>query len=343
MDLNRININSIIDDIFQYHQFKYEVQNKIVNFEFSYTTKFNANKLIIINDSYNIGDLENVFNEENLKRSIFKKYVFDNITQDPLALELIFKGVRTYDGTITPTKVDLYKVFSSGPAVIDSDERLILNEVQLKNFYDAIYNFATKLGLYSYPLTMFTPRLYDGIDEVLFNAFLLKNDPKGYEEARGYPYKEYLYLYGRSSLPQNFKEQMESFFSKPENLKKLDNPLLKKRAKELDLYVYEITGYAYKSDGWETWKSDIEHFFVSNIELDTKKLLYLYENEFNYEVKDFIGLSCDYLGKNKDFKEYNSTFIELYEQDKYITRNINDRFKLLKNETIESLQNEFER
>lgn len=246
-----------------------------------------------------------------------------NISKSVMPIDALVNGKRAYmegfvekDGKrylkITPYGLDSHRFDSMVGK--DEDALILLDEVK-----SAYKNIVDRLGITEFPMTMFGDS---------FLVELLWDEPeyflKAFSERAMYSKATKLYNTHRGEAYEKF---WRAILEKEEYATKLDNPLLKEREKELKLFAYCLTGEAYKGDGWETWKSDLDHLFISERQLSEDKLKHLYTREYGSEIRDvcWITVTKEELPGRLD----RATFVEVGNDGKYITRPAEWRFKQL--------------
>ena len=342
MNLENIDYKNLLGHLYSYKTLDFKVIDKKI----SVIIKKDYSGEIFIKDELNKSILKDI-PKEDLEFTILKHITDKHITSNPLILDLIVNGRNTYYlnwsndySKLSVTRMsDFSTRYNHKSTIMNSDERYTLTNEEFNELINCGKNILEKLNLNGYPIS-FLKNEYDKVN-VLENI-IYKDTPEIYLKYEKNILESMAILKYQNALNDVSKNFWRTILEQENMLKKLDNPLLKEKDYDLKLYQYELSGEYYKGDGYETWKSNIEHYYISNVPLDEDKMKNLFENNES-ELRDIVSFNVKRLDNDNTYHRDRSNcyFVEVqndglnkYDSIKYITRNSNSRFNFLDKEII---------
>lgn len=331
MDITQIKLDSLIKDLFSYKKVDFEVINKEIKFKI--TKEYG-------NEFYFEGTLDKSIlkdvPKDDIESILFKNITNKYITSNTMILELLVRGSNTYHlywnnnyDSLSIKRRDnfLINFFYRSEFMKEKEEYSLTNE-EFKELINSATNIFEKLRMTGYHINFLEDQY--GPKNIL-ERIIYKNNPEKflthYNEQK---INSMAIDFYNGALNDVSKKFWKKILEKDEMLKNLNNPLLKQKDYDLPLFQYKLTGQCYKGDGYETWKSDIEKYYISNKPLDEQKLKYLFENNES-EIRDILNLYVERLNNNETYHRNMGScfFIEVTDKEDYIIKNNNHRFLYL--------------
>ena len=348
MNLEKIDYKSLLKHLYDYKKLDFEIKENEVFVKILKEYPYQ----IFIEDVFNNNILKNI-HEKDFELTILKHLTDKHITSNPLILDLIVNGANTYYlnwsnnfDKLTMTRMsDFSTRFGFASKIMEEEERHTLTDIEFNELINCGKNIIEKLEIKGFPIN-FLRKEYDKIN-VLENI-IYKDTPEFYLKEDSNRLDSIAIIKYENALNEVSKSFWRKILEQEHMLEKLNNPLLKEKDKDLKLYQYHLTGECYKGDGYETWKSKIDHYYISNTPLNESKMKTLYEYEA-YELRDILYINIERMRDNDtSFRNYDSCqFVKIindglnaYNSEQYVSFNSNNRFKYLNEDIV--IENKFE-
>ena len=252
------------------------------------------------------------------EKETIKQWFEKEITKETLVLDVLINGQHSYRlGRLDSEEILVrkYVPFNSHnfneTSLLKEDETAKVSKSKLQEVYK---NILTKINIYSFPLSLFNNEFIFMLIEEDFDLFnIIYEHQNPVSKARDF------YKIAKANNNKNGITFFRKILKKDSTL---SNPIL--RENEPSLNIYELTGRAVKSDGYQTWIADLEHTFMTKTLLDKTKLIDLYKNIFDYDVNEFLEITISYVGEEKGSDDY--TLIKIRDNGEYIHIAAENRF-----------------